>query len=397
MTSTNSTQTIPLQFGKTVWHLPHDRDASIRSVLPTVDDLHMEVERALCNPTGFTSIDQMIVSGDKVALAVEARVPSLGSVVCAVARWLLEHGVSLQDLQIVFAGNEQQTSALLESLSENGLAELRLDRHDPDDLNCVSYVAADEDAQAIYVNRVLVDADVVIPISCARPQESIDYLGPFSAFPLFSNRETRGELYNYARLSDCSKRELSINRANQAAWWLGLLVGIQVLPAANGQVSAVLCGLLSSVDEQAQEQLAGRAEHDQIPDLVIACVDDQSPDWLQVAHALHAASICCSQGGTIVLCTEAAEPIGPALRRLKDVQNDCEQMVKRLAKDNSDDSLAAGAILTALKDHHLYLVSKHRSDTVESLGMGVLTGEEQLVHIAHQHARYLIINSAQYA
>jgi Lactate racemase N-terminal domain len=389
--------TIPLRFGKTVWQLPQDGSASIRATLPPVDDLHSEVDRALSSPIDFASIDQMIVAGDVVALAVEPNVPSLAKVVCSVAVWLIEHGVPPDNLHVVIPGSEQQTANLVQTLNAHGLAGVHVDRHDPDDSNCVSYVAADDDAQAIYINRVLVDADVVIPISCARSRDAIDYLGSFSIFPMFSNRDTRGQLYTYARLSDDSEHQQLIERSNQAAWWLGLLVGIQVVPAVNDQVAAMLCGLLSAVDESAQQSLTRLEQENEASDLVIACVDGKSQDWFQVAHALHSAARYCTQGGSIVLCTEIAESIGPALRRLKDAQSSREQIAKRLAKDNADDALAAGAIFETTKDRHVYFVSKHRSDTVESLGMGVLAGEEQLIHIARQHSRYLVIHSAQHS
>lgn len=397
MNTANTTATIPLRLGRTIWQLPQDGTAIIRAALPPVEDLHCEVDRALSSPIDFASIDQMIVSGDIVALAIDPSVPSLNKVVCSVAQWLLEHGVPLENLNLVFGGNEQQTANFSQALLECGLAGLTLHRHDPDDANSVSYVAADEEAQAIYINRILVDADVVIPISCARSREAIDYLGAFSIFPLFSNRETRGQLYSYARLSEETAHQQLISRSNQAAWWLGLMCAIQVIPAANDQVAAVVCGLLSAVDENSQERLAQVADCNASTDLVIACIDTPVQDWIQFAHALHNAAHYCSPGGTIVLCTEIVESIGPALRRLRDAQSTRDQIAKRLAKDNSDDALSAGAIFEATRDHHLYFVSKHRQEIVESLGMGVLACEEELVHIARQHRRFLVIPSAQHS
>jgi nickel-dependent lactate racemase len=394
--TTNSTQTIPVRFGSTVWQLPEDGAASIRASLPPIEDLHSEVERALGNPTDFASIDQMIVAGDIVALAIDPNIPSLNKVVCSITQWFIEHGVPIENLRIVFGGNEHQMAGFAQGLADGGLAGVSIERHDPDDVNCVSYVAADEEAQPIYINRVLVDADVVIPISCARSRDAIDYLGSFSVFPLFSNRDIRGQFYSYARLSDYSEHQKLIDRSDQAAWWLGLLCGVQIVPAGNDQVGAILCGLLSAVDETVQERLTKSEVDEELTDLVIACLDSPAQDWFQVAHALHHAARFSSQGGTIVLCTELAEAIGPALRRLKDAQSTREQISKRIAKDPTDDSLAAGAIFEATRDRHLYFISKHRSDTVESLGMGVLANEEQLIHLARQYARYLVIPSAQH-
>jgi nickel-dependent lactate racemase len=174
------------------------------------------------------------------------------------------------------------------------------------------------------------------------------------------------------------------------------MVEIQIVPAVNDQVAEVLCGLLSGVEEQVQLRL-NQVPDDEPCDLVIACLDCPSQDWRQVAHSLHTAARLCTSGGSIVLCTAIEEPIGPAMRRLKDGQSGPDQIAKRLEKDTTDDALVAGAIFEITKDKHVYLVSKHRNETVESLGMGVLNGEEQLVHIARQHPHCILIQSAQHS
>ncbi len=46
----------------------------------------------------------------------------------------------------------------------------------------VAYVAANKQGEPIYMNRTLVDADVVIPIMCARGRLAIDYEGAYGVF-----------------------------------------------------------------------------------------------------------------------------------------------------------------------------------------------------------------------
>ncbi len=416
--SSTSPDTVALRFGKTVWQIPQSGVASVRSQRAPLENLHEAVDCALSQPLDFASIDRMIVPGDTVALAVDPAVPCLGNVVAAIAQWLIEHGTRQESLQVIYPGTEAQTNELKEQLQKSGFAAIQVIRHDPDDANSVSYVAADEDAQAIYINRSLVDADVVIPVSCARDSGAIDYLGAFSIFPLFSNREIRGQLYCYARLSNPEQHQHLIDRSNQAAWWLGVMIAVQVVPAKDEQVASVLCGLLDTVDSSARGQLSesqlstcqmsdgqlsggqlsgGRGTEEMEADLVIACLDGNDQDWTNLAKALHAATRYCNTGGTIVLCTELNESVGPALKRLRDSQSSREQIEKRVAKDCTDDALAAGAILEITRDRHVYLVSNHRPGTIESLGMAVLADENQLSHIVRQHARYVVLHAAQHA
>lgn len=406
--SSTSPDTVALRFGKTVWQIPQSGFASARTQRAPLENLHEAVDSALSQPLDFASIDRMIVPGDTVALAVDPAVPCLSNVVAAIAQWLVEHGTRQESLQVIYPGSEVQTNELKERLQKSGFADIQVIRHDPDDVNSVSYVAADEDAQAIYINRCLVDADVVIPISCARDSGAIDYLGAFSIFPLFSNREIRGQLYCYARLSNPDQHQHLIDRSNQAAWWLGVMVAVQVVPAKDEQVANVLCGLLDTVDTSARGQLSegklsdsrlsdGQATEEMEADLVIACLDGNDQDWTNLAKALHAATRYCTTGGTIVLCTELNETVGPALKRLRDGQSSREQIEKRVAKDCTDDALAAGAILEITRDRHVYLVSNHRPGTIESLGMAVLADENQLTHIVRQHASYVVLHAAQHA
>ncbi len=401
--SSTSPDTVALRFGKTVWQIPQSGVASVRSQRAPLENLHEAVDCALSQPLDFASIDRMIVPGDTVALAVDPAVPCLSNVVAAIAQWLIEHGTLQESLQVIYPGSEAHTNELKEQLQKFGFAAIQVIRHDPDDVNSVSYVAADEDAQAIYINRSLVDADVVIPVSCARDSGAIDYLGAFSIFPLFSNREIRGQLYCYARLSNPEQHQHLIDRSNQAAWWLGVMIAVQVVPAKDEQIANVLCGLLDTVDTNARGQLSdgqlsdGQGTEEMEADLVIACLDGNDQDWTNLAKALHAATRYCNTGGTIVLCTELNETVGPALKRLRDGQSSREQIEKRVAKDCTDDALAAGAILEITRDRHVYLVSNHRPGTIESLGMAVLADENQLSHIVRQHARYVVLHAAQHA
>lgn len=393
----DSALSVSLKFGNAVWNLQADGATCINSQLPPIENLHEAVDLALSQPLDFASIDKMIVAGDTVALAVDPAIPSLPRVVGAIAQWLVEHGTTPESLQIILPGSQQQVDSLVEQLKSSGLATVTVVRHDVDDVNGVSYVAADEDAQPIYLSRALVDADVVIPISCARSSDAIDYLGAFSIFPLFSNRDIRGQLYSYARLSNESQHQHLIDRSNQAAWWLGVMVAIQILPTENNQVAGVMCGLLDTVDNSSQSSLNALMQETTESDLVIATVDSPDQNWADLARALHTAVRYCTPGGSIVLCTQLHEAVGPALKRLRDGQSSREQIERRVAKDNTDDALAAGAILEATRDRHVYLVSNHRAATIEGLGMGVLADEQQLAHLVKQHARYLVIHSAQHA
>lgn len=391
---------LPLPFGAQTWHISAEGVMSISRAMPAPIDLSTAVDQALSTPIQFASISQLVVPGDIVALAVDPETPCLISVVGTISRWLVENGIEPGNLCVVLASDEGVVDSLTNHLERLGLSAVTISLHDANDPEAHSYVAANDDAEPVYVNRRLVDADVIIPISCSRSKDAIDYLGAFGIFPLFSNRQTRGHFYSYGRLVNPLQRDKLLNQADQVAWYLGLLVGIQIVPAANDQVASVLCGTLAEVERAAQQLLTESRQQsdpaDQPADLVIALLDGPYQSWSTVARALNAAQLLCNQGGTIVLCTQLQQVIGTSLRRLRDAHSNRHQVEKRLARDSENDTLAAAVILNATNDHHVYLVSELRSTAVEELGLGALNSSAQLASLVQQHSRNLVLYSAQH-
>ncbi|MBX3420557.1 MAG: DUF2088 domain-containing protein [Pirellulaceae bacterium] len=395
----SAVELLPLRFGSQHWEIHGQRVASIQRNATPVSDLADAVDQALSQPLDFPALDQAVVSGDTVALAVDPATSASSAVIPQIARWLIEHGTEPQNLSIVLSADDSRKDAIQEGLDRLGLSGVDLHPHDPDDPQSISYVAANDAAEAIYVQRRLVDADVVIPISCARSMRTIDYLGAFGIYPLFSNRQTLGHFLNYEALSQPAQRMRLQQQADQAAWWLGILCGIQVIPAANDSVATLLCGSPAALESAAQTTLARlESAHAEATssELVIAVVDGCQQDWPHAARALHNAAQRCSVGGSIVLCTDLRQKPGAALQRLSAGQSDPQQILSRLARDNANDALAASIVCDMARDHHVYLVSRLPRHAIENIGLAHLEQPSQLNHLIQQHERCLVIYSAQH-
>ena len=399
---------VELRFGATShWHLAHRETlASYTSELPAVADLAETVSHALAAPLGLPSLDQAIVPGDQVTLAVDPSLPAAGLVVGLVAKWLCERGTDPGNLQVVLASGDQalllQMQQGLSQVMEEGessVGPIAVSLHDPDDPQQIAYVAANEDSDPIYINRTLVDADVVIPLGCTRHAQTFDYLGAYSLFPLFSNRETQGEFFRLGRLEEPQGHASLRAWADQAAWWLGLLATVQIIPASNDGVAGVLAGLMEPV-EAASQQLFERLWQTDLPqsDLVVALLDSSLPqqNWREVMRCLHAAKRFTRQGGSIVVCSELHGPIGRGLRRLGDVHASREAIARKLERDSCDDALPAAVVLEATADYHVYLASELGRSVVENMGMGAIETEDQLAHLISQHPSWSVLGSAQH-
>lgn len=406
--TTETSSSVQLHFGKHCqWELHHRSTLTcMTGEVPATVDLHANMVAALENSLGLSSLDQVIVPGDVVALAVDPAVPSLPEAVGHVARWLCERGTAPANLKVVIASHEGGLAEVVRAGLERILGSVDLDAsqiaietHDADDPQRLAYVAANEASDPIYINRTLVDADVVIPIGCTRHASHLDYLGAFSLFPLLSNRETLGMFFQLRKLEEPSQRASLQSWADQAAWWLGLLASIQVVPAAGDGVAAVFSGLMEQVESASQEAFEQLWKAEVAPsDLVVALLDNNASQqsWRGVMRSLWTATRFVKPGGTIVLCTELQADVGRPFKRLTDVHDSREAIARKLDKDDSDDALPAAVILQATADYHVYLASGLRPGIVENMGMGAIATAEQLAHLVGQHPAWAVLSSAQH-
>ncbi|QDV22368.1 hypothetical protein Q31a_06520 [Aureliella helgolandensis] len=391
-----------LEFGAEKWHSTASNSMGEfpSPVIEPCGDLVAAVAQALSQPIDFPPLADAVMPDDQVVFAVDPSLPSLVEVVCEVLKWFVEHGTEPHNMHVVVADNQTRVAEdLTARLHEQISAKVSVESHDPDNPEGIAYVAANEESDPIYLNRRIVDADVVVPITCARPASALDYMGVFSVFPLFSDRKTRGNFYSLPKLGNAEEHQQLKHWADQAAWWLGLLFGIQVVPAGGNQVAEILAGQTEPLEQACQTRMNKLWQADAQPaDLVVALLDGAPSQhgWYNVARALYNANQCVAPGGSIVVCSNLVEAVGSGLRRLRETHDTPEDIAKRLAKDAHDDALAASVVLEALADHHVYLVSQLRKETVESLGIGVIENEQQLVHLMSQHATCAVLRAAQH-
>lgn len=393
---------LEIHFGKnTTWTLPSDpRFASSPSATPAISDWRQAVDAALSSPLDFPPLDQALVPGDQLVLAVDPACPSLVEVVTNTVAWFHQRGAAEANMRIVLGADGQwSTEELAALITQRCGLSIDIEQHSYDDPEQIAYVAANEASDPIYLNRSLVDADVVIPISAARTHGSIDYFGAFGIFPLFSDRATRTRFYSLPSLVDAQQHAQLTAWADQAAWWVGALIGIEVIPLERDQASKILSGQLSALEAAAQQALLAQWNEPVVEGpVVVAAIDGapQAQSWLSVARALAAAEKKVAAGGAIVLATQLSQPVGAGLRRLRDPQKSATAIAKKLAQDPSEDALAASLILQATGDHHVYLISELRSDTVESLGVSAIADGPQLARLLEQFDSCTVIEAIQH-
>jgi nickel-dependent lactate racemase len=365
-----------------------------------------------------------VVPGDKVVLALEPNVPQAAAVVAAVVDEILAGGASPEDLTIVRVEVDPQSEVEdpRSRLSEANRQQVKLAIHHPASRQDVSYLAADEHDQPIYMNRQVFDADVVVPIGCIRLDGPLGYGGVRATlYPTFADQAAQ-ERCRAAATNDgnghtatsrrTSKRTagqgetktaktpaVSQSEAEHVAWLLGVVFTVQVVPGPADNVLHVLAGHLEKVLERGR-QLCREAWSFEVPErakLVVAAIegDEQQQTWENVGRAVAAAQRIVSDSGVIAVCTELAAAPGPGMRAAGAAEN-LEQAHRRLQKQKPADTAAAEQWAQALSRARVYLLSRLDEEQVEQLGAAHVAGPVEIGRLIERTESCVLLAGAQY-
>ncbi len=387
-----------------------------------VDNATAATAAALAEPLGFPPLGRAIVPGDKVVLALEPDVPCPAQIVAATIVALVGGGVAASDITILQAERSDQDSSVADprsGLSEQYRNGVELATHHGGSRDELSYLTADEHDQPIYLNRRIVDADVVVPIGCLRADSMSGYGGVKAVlYPTFADHTAQQRCHlnrvvqperNGAQRHKASRKAGQRKRATYApvtqrdaehvAWLVGVLFTIQAVPAAAGGVLHVLAGQIDQVFERGHE-LAHRAWEFHLPRraaLVVAAVEGgpEAQTWENVGRALAAAERIVAEDGVIALCTELSSSPGPALRAVGRA-DDLEQSLRKLQAQQSADIPVAQQWARARSRARIYLLSGLREEQVERLGAAYVAGPQEVSRLIQRLEPCAILGSAQH-
>ncbi len=369
-----------------------------------LDDLAVAVARALAEPVEYPPLALSVTPGDRVALVLDHAVPAAAEIVAALVNCLVEAGVEADGIGLlrtqtdVDAGEGDPRRLLSDELRER----IKLTTHDPTNRDRLAYLAATEDGEPIMVDRVIHDADLVLPIGCFRSRQAAGYHGIHSAlFPTYSDTATLSRFRSPRSFDTRGRRRKQFAKeADQIGWLLGAALTIQVVPGPGQSVLDILAGEAQSVlrlgrrlyDEAWRHSLPRRAE------LVVAAVagGPVQQTWRNLGRAVEAASEIVEPDGQIVLCSDLSTEPGPALQRLVGEDSPTEA-INHIDGDFPEDTLPAVQIARALEHGTVYLLSRLEPSLVEDLGMVPLADAEELVRLARHFDSCVVLGNASFA
>ncbi len=364
-------------------------------------DIAGALNTALSHPLDFPPFKDAIVDGDRVTIAIESSIPELTAVVEGTVRYLLRCDVTLENISVILSPCSESTrDTFRQSLSEEFQDKLATFIHTPDDASELGYLAATSDeALPIYVNRRLLDADVVLPVSTYRSEESIDYFGFSGLFPLFADAEVIKRCSSLTNLGSASQQSKRIHDDTEAAWLLGIMCVVKVVPAGDGKIQAIVAGMSNKVQANISESYSERIQIS-LPkpaDLAIMEIDGayNEQTWTNFARALHSGKAAVKNKGTIVIRSRIAIRPSHSLRRLTSLES-AASIEKQLSKEHALDTLSASLLSEYLQNNRIFMQCDLPQDAVEDLGVGYIADNQQLERLLTTHARAVRIPSAQH-
>jgi nickel-dependent lactate racemase len=362
-----------------------------------VRDVAAVASAALNHPLEFPPLRQAVVPGDRVVIAVDPDVPCAEQIVGGVVSALLAADVAADHIAVLVSHDMDHQSTITAHLPP-AAAPVQVVVHDPEDRQQLAYLAASKDAAPIVLNRLLCDADVVLPVNLLRPEASVFYAGPHGGLcPAFADAHTQQRFRTpnsmVARKQQLRRRE----EAREIAWLLGVQLSLQIVAGPGDSLMHLVAGVDDVASRRGQE-LVERVWGQPVPqkaELVIAALEgaQDNRSWDDFARALHTAQQVCTADGTIVICSELACEPGPALQRLAGF-DDKDRLLQRLGNDRSADAISAWLLVEARDQSHVCLLSKLDEAAVESLGMGYIDAPGRINHMSRRCRSCILLGNA---
>ncbi|MEO1527817.1 MAG: hypothetical protein AAFX06_20495 [Planctomycetota bacterium] len=360
----------------------------------TCRDVLGETVQALQRPDDFPPLEAAIVPGDRVALAIDPNVPQIDAVVEGVLRMLNAADASEIELVLWDEATDETLARLRTVATDHAVV-----RHESDIRESLSYLAADVDADPIYLNRSVVDADFVLPIAAVRPTDVAEKRDFSGIYPSLSDSATRGRFDEHATAAVVPLGSTG-SIAREVPWLLGVQLLLTVTANSDGRVGEIHAGTMEAIAKRITPTLR---RPDPVPppaSLVVAALDGdaQQQTWENVARAANAAMQYAEPDATIVVWSTLDQAPSGALLSLEE-----ENTVINAEKDGDglprwDPTLAMAARLKqVMTKHRVMLHSRLPRESVEPIGLGVIESATELANLSRGFESCGVLRAAQFA
>ena len=365
---------------------------------PTDRSIADLIANTLEDPIEFPPLALALIDDDHITIAIEDGVPDANAIACAVTQYLVQHGTRQEMITIVLGSDNQDwRDRLIEALRVQELGEVKVVKHEPTHHDSHGYIAASASADPIYIQRDLVEAEVVLPIYCIRTPDSPSASDKYGMSPSFADATTQHR-WNLAWLDD-NKHHLHLQEklSHEIGWLMGVQFAIAVVPACDGSIAAILGGSPDPVFQRASELIrpldtSKSVEHA----LAVVFVEGDwtQQSWMNVARAAAHADMQLDANGSIVVCTDLKRVSDGILQLGSDEADD--KLQRQLLGSDLEDAFAA-AVLSAIRSKRsIYLMSQLKSNQVEGLGLAYIDSPLDIERLCRESSSVCVMRSGQF-
>lgn len=368
------------------------------SGVATAQPLGELIASAFDEPIDFPPLPLALIDDDHIAIAIEDGVPDANAIACAVVRYLVEHGTRQEMITVVLGSDNQDwRDRLVDDLKSQELEGVKVVKHEPTHHDSHGYIAASASADPIYIQRDLVEAEVVLPIYCIRTPDSPSASDKYGMSPSFADATTQHR-WNLAWLDDnVHHLHLQEKLSHEVGWLMGIQFAIAVVPACDGSISAILGGNPDKVFQQASELIrpvgfgAGQ-EHS----LAVAFVEGDwtQQSWMNVARAAAHADMQLGSNGSIVVCSDIKQ-VSAGISQLGSDESE-EKLQRQLLSSDLEDAFAAAVLSSIKSKRSIYLMSQLRSNQVEGLGLAYVDSPLDIERLCREAESVCVMRSSQF-
>jgi nickel-dependent lactate racemase len=362
-----------------------------------------ELLGALRAPIDFPSVEQAVIPGDRVTLALDRYTPQAAGLVAGVWEVLAPRGVEPEKFTLIQPATrlESELPDPRSELPEDVRSLVRWVLHDPMKKDACVYLASTASGERIYMARDVVDADFLMSA------------GPIVFDPLIGHRGTNSVFYPGLSSAEAMQRtqgqghlELGPNESrplreliDEIGWLLSNPFTIQVIPAATGGVSRVLAGVCEPVFAKGKKLLAERwtIEVGERPEVVIAGIDHEIGQhaWEQLGAAVEVGRSLVARGGKIVILSDLQADLPQGLELIRSSEN-ARDAIRPLRKQAPPDLVCATQIASAADWARIYLLSRLDDDVVDELFLTPVSNENEVRRLLKDEPRCLFLEAAQF-
>lgn len=359
------------------------------------------VDRALTQPTGIPALSRCVTPSDQIVIALEEAIPEADLVAAAVLEYLAAAGVDADGITVLRSAADaaRRSGNPLPRLPDNLQRRVRLVDHDPSNQAALAFLATGKSGQPIWLNRALIDADMVVPIGCVHGRAVPGHFGVHGAvYPTFTDAETQARFRSPKALGVRGRHRRSfVDAVQEVGWLLGIAFTVQVVPGTSDTARQVIAGAVDPVRRRVRGvyQKTWRWDVPHRARIVVAGIEGgpRQQTWRNLARSLVGALECVEDGGAIVLCCEMAEEPGEAVECLRRSRTR-EDAVREIIDSPPSDALAVAQLARALERVDVYFRSGLDPALLEDLMISPIKSDEELNRLISRFPDGIVLGNA---